>query len=186
MSELYYVPCPLTELDLAKLRLAGLYPVGSGTDAGLHRTDGFLIYVGSREYKWGCIAGTKQVTVEEFIQKYREPPAPVHSPLPEYHKAKFDEGKIDPTLILDDMPRAILALAKLGGWANAEKYTRASWLTVPDAEQRYKAAQDRHRLALAMGEELDPQSGMLHEIHEVWNALAKLELKLRRLEKENV
>lgn len=183
MSELYYVPCPLTELDLAKLRLAGLYPVGCNTDSTLQSAGGFLIYTGSREYKCGCIAGTKQVTVEEFILKYGD--APTDANALSTPGAKADAGKPDPTLILNSMPRALMALATVGTFG-ANKYSRDGWLEVPNGEQRYAAAQDRHRFLRCQGEPVDTESGLDHEFHEAWNALAKLELKLRRLEKENV
>lgn len=183
MSELYYVPCPLTKLDLAKLRLAGLYPKGGSTDSALQSTSGFLIYVGFHVYQWGCIAGTKQVTVEEFILKYRGAPADANAL--STPGAKADAGKPDPTLILNSMPRALMALATVGTFG-ANKYSRDGWLEVPNGEQRYAAAQDRHRFLRCQGEPVDTESGLDHEFHEAWNALAKLELKLRRLEKENV
>lgn len=183
MRELYYVPCPLTKLDLTKLCDAGLWPSGSGTNDGLQRTGGFLIYAGSREYKWCGIAGTKQVTVDEFILKYGDAPADANAL--STPGAKADAGKPDPTLILNSMPRALMALATVGTFG-ANKYSRDGWLEVPNGEQRYAAAQDRHRFLRCQGEPVDTESGLDHEFHEAWNALAKLELKLRRLEKENV
>lgn len=89
---------------------------------------------------------------------------------------KHDANKPDPTLILDGMPRAIMALAEVGTFG-AKKYTRNGWRTVPNGYQRYKAAQDRHRLA-SNTEAYDEESGCLHLAHEAWNALAKLELFL--------
>lgn len=91
--------------------------------------------------------------------------------------AKADSGKPDPTLILDGMASAILAVAEVATFG-AEKYSRDGWKQVPNGFQRYSAAQDRHRLARAMGEERDQESGKLHLAHEAWNALAKLALYL--------
>ena len=42
----------------------------------------------------------------------------------------------------------------------------------------------RHILAEASGDEIDPDFGLLHAAHTAWNALARLELKLRE-EKNN-
>ena len=91
--------------------------------------------------------------------------------------AKADSGKPDPTLILDGMASAILAVAEVATFG-AEKYSRDGWKQVPNGFQRYSAAQDRHRLARATGEERDQESGKLHLAHEAWNALAKLALYL--------
>ena len=184
MSEIYYVPCRLTKLDLAKLRLAGLYPMGCSTDSMLQGPSGALIHAGSREYKFSFIAGTKQVTVDEFILKCKGAISTDANVL-STPGAKADAGKPDPTLILNSMPRALMALATVGTFG-ANKYSRDGWLEVPNGEQRYAAAQDRHRFLRCQGEPMDTESGLDHEFHEAWNALAKLELKLRRLEKENV
>ena len=181
MSEFYYVLCPLTAADICSLEAAGLVPLGDKTNEVLLRRSGFLVHHGALTYKWGCIAGTKQVTVEEFILRHKAVDAPALST----PGAKADAGKPDPTLILNSMPRALMALATVGTFG-ANKYSRDGWLEVPNGEQRYAAAQDRHRFLRCQGEPVDTESGLDHEFHEAWNALAKLELKLRRLEKENV
>lgn len=93
---------------------------------------------------------------------------------------KHDTSKADPSLILDAMPRALLAVAEVATFG-AKKYARDNWLLVPNALERYTAAKDRHRLGGAISE-YDAESGLLHAAHEAWNALAVLELKLRQSE----
>ena len=91
--------------------------------------------------------------------------------------AKFDAGKVRPSLILNDMPRAILAVAKVGTYG-AEKYSEGSWKYVDSGIARYTDAMDRHRVK--EGIELhDDDSGLLHAAQVAWNALARLELMLR-------
>jgi hypothetical protein len=62
----------------------------------------------------------------------------------------------------------------------AKKYSRGGWLKVKDAKQRYQAAGLRHTLKRNAGESIDQDSKLLHLAHEAWNALAVLELHLRR------
>lgn len=45
--------------------------------------------------------------------------------------------------------------------------------------ETYDNAMMRHVLARAAGEDIAPDSGLLHRAHEAWNALAALELYLR-------
>ena len=94
--------------------------------------------------------------------------------------AKFDSGKVRPSLILNDMPRAILAVAKVGTYG-AEKYSEGGWKYVDDGIQRYTDAMDRHRIKEGV-ETRDGDSGLMHAAHAAWNALARLELMLRDYE----
>lgn len=94
--------------------------------------------------------------------------------------AKFDAGKVRPSLILDDMPRAILAVAEVGTYG-AEKYSEGGWKYVDDGIARYTDAMDRHRLKEGIGFH-DEDSGLLHAAQVAWNALARLELMLREPE----
>lgn len=93
--------------------------------------------------------------------------------------AKLDAGKI-PVFqgILDYFPRALMAVAEVSAFG-ASKYAWKGWESVPEGRTRYKDASIRHMMYRAMGEHVDPDSGLLHECHEVWNHLAALELKLR-------
>ena len=52
-------------------------------------------------------------------------------------------------------------------------------MEVPDGVNRYTDALARHLLAEAIGEKVDPESGLYHAAHAAWNALARLDLMLR-------
>lgn len=91
--------------------------------------------------------------------------------------AKLDAGKVRPSLILSQMSRALLEVAKVGTYG-AIKYTDGGWQHVESGLARYTDAMDRHRLR--EGAELnDPDTELLHAAHLAWNALARLELMLR-------
>lgn len=92
--------------------------------------------------------------------------------------AKLDAGKIRAGLMVNGFRRALLEVAKVTTYGTA-KYTPNGWQDVPDGEASCTDAMFRHLLA---GEERDPESGLLHAAHAAWNALAILELKLRRCE----
>lgn len=95
--------------------------------------------------------------------------------------AKFDAGKVRPSLILNDMPRAMLAVAEIGTYG-ARKYSEGGWKYVDDGIARYTDAMDRHRLKEGL-ESHDPDSELLHAAHLAWNALARLELILKEQER---
>jgi len=86
---------------------------------------------------------------------------------------KDDSKKVDLTL-LKDMSKALTAVAQIGEFG-CKKYSRSSWLKVESP--RYEAALLRH---VFTEEDLDPDSQLLHAAHAAWNALAILELKLRK------
>lgn len=94
--------------------------------------------------------------------------------------AKLDAGKIDASLLLM-FGKALSAVAEVGTFG-AEKYTRGGWQSVPNGIIRYTAAMLRHVLKEEY-ETLDSDSGLAHDAHAAWNALARLELRLR--EEEN-
>ena len=94
---------------------------------------------------------------------------------------KKDNGKVRPSLVLSDMPRALLAVAEVATFG-AEKYSDGNWLHVNGALSRYTDAKDRHRLQGGI-EAHDSESGLLHAAHEAWNALAVLELMIRDSER---
>lgn len=125
---------------------------------------------------WGHVEGNEKHFRDPKLRRG----ADLHAP-----GAKDDSAKIDPTLILDSMPRALMAVAEVGTFG-ANKYSRDGWLSVPNGEQRYAAAQDRHRFLRCSGEYVDSDSQLPHLYHEAWNALAKLELHLRNKETDNV
>jgi len=90
--------------------------------------------------------------------------------------AKADAGKVSASL-LADFSLALLEVGKVCTFG-AAKYSRGGWQQVPNAADRYADAAWRHLLA-ARHESHDSDSGLLHEAHQVWCHLARLELKLR-------
>lgn len=92
--------------------------------------------------------------------------------------AKLDTGKPEAALLLD-FSRAMLAVAEVSTFG-ANKYTRGGWQTVPDADHRYRSALLRHLLK-GRTIDKDEESGLLHDAHMAWNAMALLELRLRNL-----
>ncbi len=89
---------------------------------------------------------------------------------------KADAGKPNPLLLETGCPRALLAIIRVLDFG-ALKYEAHSWQGVE--VERYNAAARRHRLARDLGEERDPESGLLHLAHEAANLLFQLELKCR-------
>ena len=87
---------------------------------------------------------------------------------------KFDQDK--PIAgVLFEFRHALQAVALVGTFG-AKKYRRSSWQSVPNAQVRYYDAFWRHLLE----DGSDEESGLLHKAHAAWNALADLELILRR------
>lgn len=93
--------------------------------------------------------------------------------------AKLDDGKILADDILRLFARALWEVCELGTYG-AKKYSLGGWVHVPNGESRYANAQMRHKLKEWMGEEVDPDTELLHATADAWNALARLELILRR------
>ncbi|MEY4685122.1 MAG: hypothetical protein RLZ25_1581 [Pseudomonadota bacterium] len=91
--------------------------------------------------------------------------------------AKLDSGKMRADLLVD-FSSALKAAASIATFG-ANKYTEGGWITVPDGVKRYRAAFWRHLLE----EGNDPESGMPHEWHALWNLMALIELQ-RRGERE--
>lgn len=93
-----------------------------------------------------------------------------------YTEAKHDAGKPRWSLL----PWRALAQVVLVLEFGARKYAPGGWMTVPDAEQRYRDALIRHLVAEMDGEERDPESGLLHAAHTACNALFLLWFALQR------
>jgi hypothetical protein len=96
--------------------------------------------------------------------------------------ARLDAGKIQASL-LGMFARALLKVAEVGTHG-AAKYTRGGWQFVENGQIRYDDAQWRHLLKGYI-EPLDPDSELLHKAHKTWNALAELELHLRKMEEKS-
>jgi hypothetical protein len=93
--------------------------------------------------------------------------------------AKLDAGKNRLGLVLFGFARALQAVGEVGTYG-ANKYTDNGWMQVPDGERRYTDALLRHLMREATGEEHDPDTDLHHAAHVAWNALARLDLILRR------
>ena len=90
---------------------------------------------------------------------------------------KDDDLKTQPALIINDMPRALMAVAEVASFG-ALKYSKGNWLHVENGVERYTNAMDRHRIKEGV-ETHDGDSCLMHAAHTAWNALARLELMLR-------
>jgi hypothetical protein len=94
--------------------------------------------------------------------------------------SKLDGGKVCPNAgLIGYFPRALLAVAEVSDFG-ARKYCRGGWVSVPDGEARYREALVRHILKEPIEGPADLDSGLLHLAHTAWNALAALELHLRK------
>lgn len=89
--------------------------------------------------------------------------------------AKDDNEKPRADLVLGDFRNALTEVAKVGTFG-AKKYSEHGWLSVPDGYNRYSDAMIRHYLT---EDAIDSESYLLHDAHLAWNALARLELRLR-------
>lgn len=94
---------------------------------------------------------------------------------------KFDEGKPQPRLLHEGLPRA---LAEVVGTLTfgAGKYEAHSWQKVENAMARYQDASYRHDAKRCQGELIDAESGLHHRAHHIINELFLLELELRNKE----
>jgi hypothetical protein len=92
--------------------------------------------------------------------------------------AKLDQGKLLAG-ILQQFSLALTAVLEVATFG-ANKYSRGGWKHVKNGQERYSDAMIRHYLKEAL-EPLDLDSGLLHEAHLAWNALARLELKLQEI-----
>lgn len=103
--------------------------------------------------------------------------------------AKLDAGKPDASL-LQDFGRALMEVARVGTYGK-EKYSRGGWQSVDDGRLRYAAAMLRHYFAEQYELfDTDPymtgtkwEGTIAHDAQVAWNALARLELRLREDER---
>jgi hypothetical protein len=101
--------------------------------------------------------------------------------------AKLDAGKVAVFRgLVDYFPRACFAVANVST-VGAQKYAWKGWERVPDGINRYGDALARHLLAESIEGPYDISAGgtgLLHAAQVAWNAMARLELMLRSMEKE--
>ena len=97
---------------------------------------------------------------------------------------KYDTGKTDMSY-LEYFPLALEAVCKVSEFGGDKGYIRGSFKDVQHARKRYTAAMLRHYFAEGplLGEpNIDPESGLEHDFAVAWNALCRLELRLREVE----
>ena len=92
---------------------------------------------------------------------------------------KYDSNKPRPHLVLSGFHNALNAVGDVGTFG-AKKYTDYGFLDVPNGIGRYTDAMLRHYFQECRGENKDTESELLHAAHTAWNALARLELMLRK------
>lgn len=146
-----------------------------------------------RSFPSGCAAEgasfiwIKSQDVGEPNQDAEVPAAPT----PEHRQPngrKDDSGKLDVTLLFDDMPHALEAVTEVLQWAITKKqpvpYERGSWQGVEDFQRRYRGAQLRHELnrsksKLAGKPAVDHETGLRELAHIATDALFRLEMACR-------
>lgn len=95
--------------------------------------------------------------------------------------AKLDAGKNRLCLVLGGFAKALEEVGRVGTYG-ANKYTDNGWISVPNGSERYTDAMLRHLFREMQGELSDPDTSIFHAAHTAWNALARLDLMLRRLD----
>lgn len=105
--------------------------------------------------------------------------------------AKLDEGKAPIWQgVIAYFPRAVTEVARLSAYG-ANKYSWKGWETVPNGVNRYADALGRHATKEAIEGQYDLEirndptypAEVLHATQVAWNALARLELILRAMER---
>lgn len=96
--------------------------------------------------------------------------------------AKLDAGKVDLSLLLF-FPNALTAVAEVAE-IGAKKYSRGGFLKVANGVTRYTAALLRHLFGATKedddGEVVLVSTKFGHDAQVAWNALARLEKKMRK------
>ena len=91
---------------------------------------------------------------------------------------KLDHGKLMYDLIPE---RCIEGLAKILTFG-AKKYAPNGWKSVPDKDNRYYAAMQRHIIEHRKGNIYDDETGYLHLEHALCNIVFLLQTEYERLE----
>ena len=93
--------------------------------------------------------------------------------------AKLDAGKNRLGLVLGGFARALEEVGKVGTYG-AQRYSPDGWKHVKDGVARYDNAMLRHWFSRRTEGKIDPTTGLMHQAHAAWNALAVLELMLTK------
>ena len=87
---------------------------------------------------------------------------------------KFDNEKPDYSLFEPVIMETYCKVATMG----SKKYGRNNWKNMKVEDYaRIVAAEYRHDMASQSGEELDPESGLPHLWHKLWNCVARVYLE---------
>ncbi len=97
--------------------------------------------------------------------------------------SKLDAGKNRLGLVISGFARALEEVGRVGTFG-ANKYTENGWQDVPNGIDRYTDAMYRHLVSEAKGEIIDPDSKTYHAAQAAWNALARLDLMIRKWDKK--
>ena len=127
------------------------------------------------------MAGEDLLGVKQVLQWNERDPNGIPAKSP---GSKLDAGK-SPVMqgVLQYFPRALLEVAKVSQ-AGANKYTWKGWETVSNGPARYGDALARHILLEDIEGTYDRDTGLMHAAQAAWNALARLELILKEMEKK--
>jgi hypothetical protein len=94
---------------------------------------------------------------------------------------KIDQGKAPVWQgVMKNFPHALLQVAHVSLYGSTKYPSYQDWHLVVNGDVRYAEALGRHWLQVAAGEQFDGESNLLHLAHVAWNALAVLELELRK------
>ncbi|MBQ2350068.1 MAG: hypothetical protein II393_02210 [Cytophagales bacterium] len=95
---------------------------------------------------------------------------------------KFDTGKPLVGTMLNVFPYALMEIGRVIEFGTHKYPSPTNWRLVEDGQKRYQDALMRHLLKHNQGKEIDEETGKPHLAHVAWNALAILELYLRKKE----
>lgn len=90
---------------------------------------------------------------------------------------KFDVGKPDWSLVPWEVLEGMVKTMTYGKEKYQENPDDPNWMKVEDGKHRYFAAMMRHFLSDKKGEVLDPESGLEHLDHFLFNALCYVYFK---------
>ena len=93
---------------------------------------------------------------------------------------KADQGKIDYTYLLKDLPLSVEEVTKVLMYG-AKKYTRSNYSLIES--ERYEAAFFRHAMAYLQGEQLDPETGYHHLAHATCCLMFLIEREVKKEDK---